>query len=107
MREWPEYVQLLSMLHRSDLRKAYSEIKQLAITTEQSRTMYGTLRSDKKEKDLEARKCFSCLKVGHIARICLLGRPTVNKIKEKKTRVDCMSEIKAYPILCDDPSPWV
>ncbi|KAK6035134.1 zinc knuckle [Cooperia oncophora] len=147
VREWPEHVQLLSLLHRSDPRKAYSEIKQLAITIEQSRGMYGTeyrdvsagtewkkrrdayrsfeendsvtsldrrnelqhqeTSSDQKEKDFETRKCFNCSKMGHIARNCPLGRPTVKNINERKTRADCISEIKAYPILCDGPSQWV
>ncbi|KAK6021093.1 zinc knuckle, partial [Ostertagia ostertagi] len=44
VREWPEHVQLLSLLHRSDPGNAYNEIKQLAITIEQARTMYGTPR---------------------------------------------------------------
>uniref|UniRef100_A0A7I5E602 RNA-directed DNA polymerase n=1 Tax=Haemonchus contortus TaxID=6289 RepID=A0A7I5E602_HAECO len=44
LREWPEHVQLLSLLHRSDPGSAYNEIKQLAITIEQARTVYGTGR---------------------------------------------------------------
>ncbi|VDL86821.1 unnamed protein product [Nippostrongylus brasiliensis] len=41
VRRWPEHVQLLSLLHKTDPRKAYSEIKQLAIMIENSREAYG------------------------------------------------------------------
>ncbi|KAK6053370.1 hypothetical protein COOONC_09125 [Cooperia oncophora] len=38
---WPEHVQLVSVLHRTNPEKAYEEVKQLALSIEQSRSMFG------------------------------------------------------------------
>ncbi|VDL65430.1 unnamed protein product, partial [Nippostrongylus brasiliensis] len=41
LRDWPEYVQLVSALHRVSPEKAYDEVKQLALSLEQSKAMFG------------------------------------------------------------------
>uniref|UniRef100_A0A7I5EEG1 CCHC-type domain-containing protein n=1 Tax=Haemonchus contortus TaxID=6289 RepID=A0A7I5EEG1_HAECO len=41
LREWPEYTQLLSALHRTTPEKAYEEVKQFAFSIELSKRMYG------------------------------------------------------------------
>ncbi|EYC44211.1 hypothetical protein Y032_0468g2007 [Ancylostoma ceylanicum] len=40
--KWPEHVQLIAALHRVTPDRAYSEVKQLAITMEQSKMMFTT-----------------------------------------------------------------
>ncbi|KAK6062248.1 zinc knuckle [Cooperia oncophora] len=39
--DWPEHFQLVGALHRVEPRKAYEEVKQLALSIEQSRIMLG------------------------------------------------------------------
>ncbi|KAK6061246.1 zinc knuckle [Cooperia oncophora] len=39
--DWPEHFQLVGALHRVEPRKAYEEVKQLALSIEQSRIMIG------------------------------------------------------------------
>ncbi|KAK6026636.1 hypothetical protein OSTOST_07384 [Ostertagia ostertagi] len=39
--DWPEHFQLVGALHRVDPRRAYEEIKQLALSIEQSKIMFG------------------------------------------------------------------
>ncbi|KAK6022583.1 zinc knuckle [Ostertagia ostertagi] len=41
---WPEHFQLVGTLHRVEPRKAYEEVKQLAMSIEQSKAMFGTSR---------------------------------------------------------------
>ncbi|KAK6030984.1 hypothetical protein OSTOST_02871 [Ostertagia ostertagi] len=42
--DWPEHFQLVGALHRVDPRKAYEEVKQLALSIEQSKVMFGVGR---------------------------------------------------------------
>ncbi|KAK6017749.1 zinc knuckle [Ostertagia ostertagi] len=42
--DWPEHFQLVGALHRVDPCKAYEEIKQLALSIEQSKIMFGVCR---------------------------------------------------------------
>ncbi|KAL6742240.1 hypothetical protein Aduo_015409 [Ancylostoma duodenale] len=44
LRKWPEHVQLISALHKVDPANAYEEIKELAISIEQSKAIYGVRR---------------------------------------------------------------
>lgn len=47
--DWPEHVHLLSALRNVDPRNAYDSVKQLALTIEQSKTVWG--QSDTKRRD--------------------------------------------------------
>ncbi|KAK6017783.1 zinc knuckle, partial [Ostertagia ostertagi] len=152
--DWPEHFQLVGALHRVDPRKAYEEVKQLALSIEQSKVMFGvgrrssvdqwrrratqyrncqeisiakedtfshkgeeymTGKMDRAEEmygrdnyhedlnfgsesqrqmqhipprsplaDTEKRKCFKCLKYGHIARHCPQQSIRVNRVKEQE-----------------------
>ncbi|KAL6737821.1 hypothetical protein Aduo_011433 [Ancylostoma duodenale] len=43
LKQWPEHVQLLSAIHRVEPERAYEEVKQLAMSMEQSKTIWNTL----------------------------------------------------------------
>uniref|UniRef100_A0A7I4YDV5 CCHC-type domain-containing protein n=1 Tax=Haemonchus contortus TaxID=6289 RepID=A0A7I4YDV5_HAECO len=47
--DWPEHVQLLSTLHGVDPSEAYDSVKQLALTIEQSRAMWGPSGSTRRD----------------------------------------------------------
>ncbi|XGW13384.1 hypothetical protein V3C99_000035, partial [Haemonchus contortus] len=56
LKEWPEHFQLVGALHRVDPRRAYEEVKQLALSIEQSKIMFGCGRktADPKWKERAA-----------------------------------------------------
>ncbi|KAK6058889.1 zinc knuckle [Cooperia oncophora] len=96
---WPEHFQLVGALHRVEPRKAYEEVKQLALSIEQSRIMFGANErrslawKNSEERSIgaegmntsghnhqrqepsyreasQSRKCYHCERFGHIAREC-------------------------------------
>ncbi|KAK6024418.1 zinc knuckle [Ostertagia ostertagi] len=56
LREWPEHYQLVGALHKVDPRRAYEEVKQLALSIEQSKIMFevGRRPADLKWKERAA-----------------------------------------------------
>ncbi|KAK6025353.1 zinc knuckle [Ostertagia ostertagi] len=77
-----ELERLLSSDSRAVAYKSQRDSERLRSNPEERHLVH----EDGQKQDVETRKCFICLKVGHIARNCPLGRATVNSIREKRTK---------------------
>ncbi|KAK6019603.1 zinc knuckle, partial [Ostertagia ostertagi] len=178
--DWPEHFQLVGALHRVDARKAYEEVKQLALSIEQSKLVFGVSRrssvghwknraaqyrshggmnmsekaqfthvgvenvseegariyendgrnnyrtgsrirkesqeqirySEADELDssrsvADNRKCYKCLRYGHIARNCPLSAIRVNQVREqgsaeKKTLSEIINQARSLGMVAQD-----
>ncbi|VDL75421.1 unnamed protein product [Nippostrongylus brasiliensis] len=54
LKSWPEHVQLLSALHRVRPDHAYEEVKQLALSIESSKAIYGGRSAERWENKKQA-----------------------------------------------------
>ncbi|KAK6024963.1 zinc knuckle [Ostertagia ostertagi] len=50
LKQWPEHVQLLSVLHKARPEKAYEEVKQLALSIELSKRIYGGTQVEREDR---------------------------------------------------------
>ncbi|KHJ96114.1 zinc knuckle, partial [Oesophagostomum dentatum] len=67
LKHWPEHVQLLSALHRVKPEKAYDEVKQLALSIELAKKLYGSMETQKVDRRTEWKQRMSFYKRGSIA----------------------------------------